>query len=74
MKSVRLLIVILLCSLITAVNCQGQLVTEHLKPLAGEKIYIAMHLCDVRLKGKGWGGMFAFPGNSTRSCWFPCTC
>ena len=37
-----------------------QFVSELLKPLAGEKIDIAMHTCDPRLKESDWGGFFAF--------------
>ncbi len=41
---------------------EKKFVTKHLKSLEGESIDIGMHVCDARLKGKGWGGIFAFAG------------
>ena len=41
-------------------NAESHFVTELLKPLDGEDIDIAMHVCDPRLKASGWGGIGAF--------------
>ncbi|NIM11845.1 MAG: hypothetical protein GTO45_06975 [Candidatus Aminicenantes bacterium] len=39
---------------------EKKFVRERLKPLEGENIDIAMHVCESRLKASGWGGIFAF--------------
>ena len=42
-------------------QAKARFVTEHLNPLKGEKIDIAMHVCDPRLRTRDWGGFVAFP-------------
>jgi L-ascorbate metabolism protein UlaG (beta-lactamase superfamily) len=41
-------------------DVEREFVTELLKPLEGEEIDIAMHVCDSRFAGSGWGGIIAF--------------
>jgi L-ascorbate metabolism protein UlaG (beta-lactamase superfamily) len=41
-------------------DADTEFVTQRLRPLDDERIDIAMHVCDPRLKSSGWGGFVAF--------------